>query len=77
MERFLQLRQRLSKKLDKQLRRRDESLKKGCEQSVIAEHNEMIDGLNANVEYVQEQIMECQANIMEVMEGKVREKKLK
>ena len=72
MERFLHHRHRLSKKLDKQLKRRDEALKQGAEQAVIAEHNELIDGLNANVDYVQEQIQECQANIVEVMEGKVR-----
>ncbi|XP_022094071.1 kinesin-like protein KIF21A isoform X3 [Acanthaster planci] len=70
MERYLHHRQRLSKKREKTFHRRDEAIRAGKDAVIIAELNDQIDGLNANIEYVQEQITECQANIMEVMEGK-------
>ncbi|XP_038053366.1 kinesin-like protein KIF21A [Patiria miniata] len=70
MERYLHHRQRLSKKREKTFRRRDEAIRAGKDAATITELNDQIEGMNANIEYVQEQITECQANIMEVMEGK-------
>lgn len=69
MERFIHHRHKLSKKVEKYLSKRDEALKGGKEENV-KELDELIDGSNANIEYVQEQIVECQSGIMEVMEGK-------
>ncbi|XP_071509041.1 kinesin-like protein KIF21A [Diadema antillarum] len=71
MERFIHHRHKLSKKVEKYLTKRDQAVKGGGKDlSAIKELDEQIDGLNANIEYVQEQITECQSGIMEVMEGK-------
>ncbi|XP_030849432.1 kinesin-like protein KIF21A isoform X11 [Strongylocentrotus purpuratus] len=71
MERFIHHRHKLSKKVEKYLTKRDEALKAGNKDpSVQKDLDEQIDGLNDNMEYVQEQITECQSGIMEVMEGK-------
>ncbi|XP_041467223.1 kinesin-like protein KIF21A [Lytechinus variegatus] len=71
MERFIHHRHKLSKKVEKYLTKRDEALKTGSnDPSILKDLDEQIDGLNDNIEYVQEQITECQSGIMEVMEGK-------
>ena len=70
MERFIHHRHKLSKKVEKYLTRREAALQ-AADSALVKEMDEQIDGLNANIEYVQEQITECQSGIMEVMEGKV------
>lgn len=73
MERFMHHRNRLGRQLEKAMVERENAMREGATEDILEELKSQIVGVQANIEYVQDQITECQNSIMEVMEGKVRE----
>ncbi|KAJ8050015.1 Kinesin-like protein KIF21A [Holothuria leucospilota] len=73
MERFMHHRNRLGRQLEKAMMERENAMREGATEDILEELKSQIVGLQANIEYVQDQITECQNSIMEVMEGKVIE----
>ncbi|XP_071956481.1 kinesin-like protein KIF21A isoform X3 [Antedon mediterranea] len=70
MERFLRHRQKLDKKLEKYSKKRDDAVKEGKDAKEVKDLTDQIGTVQANTDYVQEQISECQCNIMEMMENR-------
>ncbi|XP_033100030.1 kinesin-like protein KIF21A isoform X2 [Anneissia japonica] len=70
MERFLRHRQKLDKKLDKYTTKRDDAVRDGKDPKEVQDLTDQIGTVQANIDYVQEQISECQSNIMEMMENR-------
>ncbi|XP_046388282.1 kinesin-like protein KIF21A isoform X3 [Ischnura elegans] len=67
MERLLQRRDHLGHSLEHALRKHNQAvMSHNTEESVLADLEEQIEGLRANIDYVQESIKECQTNIMQM-----------
>ncbi|XP_041367345.1 kinesin-like protein KIF21A isoform X2 [Gigantopelta aegis] len=73
MEIWLKQREKLGKKLEKYMKKRDSYVanKKGPEE--IRQLNDIIEAINNQVDYTQENIAECQTNIMQMEEAKDEE----
>uniref|UniRef100_V9K7W8 Kinesin-like protein KIF21A n=1 Tax=Callorhinchus milii TaxID=7868 RepID=V9K7W8_CALMI len=71
MNRLLKQREELTKRLDKVTRRR-EKFQQECADGDKAIHNinEEIESLSANIDYINDSISDCQANIMQMEEAK-------
>ena len=61
----------LGRSLAETLRIRDRALTRGKEESYIRELDDQLESLRANIDYVQENIAECQRNIVQIEEAKV------
>ncbi|KAK3103464.1 hypothetical protein FSP39_019440 [Pinctada imbricata] len=70
MDIWLKQREKLCKKLDKYCRKRDIAIRDRKDDSVIKDLNDIIEGLKTQVQYAQENIAECQVNIMQMEETK-------
>lgn len=66
-------RDELSRSLSETLRIRDRALMRNKEESYIRELDDQLESLKANIDYVQENIAECQRNIVQIEETKVNE----
>lgn len=64
-------RDELGRSLSETLRIRDRALMRGKEESYIRELDDQLESLKANIDYVQENIAECQRNIVQIEETKV------
>ncbi|XP_029378335.1 kinesin-like protein KIF21A isoform X3 [Echeneis naucrates] len=68
MNRLLKQREELTKRKEKVIRRRDRLLREGPE--AVPPLNEEVDALTANIDYINDSIADCQANIMQMEETK-------
>lgn len=64
-------RDELSRSLAETVRIRERALARGKEESYIRELDDQLESLKANIDYVQENIAECQRNIVQIEETKV------
>uniref|UniRef100_A0A8C2ZVE1 Kinesin family member 21A n=1 Tax=Cyclopterus lumpus TaxID=8103 RepID=A0A8C2ZVE1_CYCLU len=72
MNRLLKQREELTKRKEKVIRKRDRLFREGPEAEKAAiPHNEEVDALTANIDYINDGIADCQANIMQMEETKV------
>ena len=62
----------LGRSLAETMRIRDRALMRNKEETYIRELDDQLESLKANVDYVQENIAECQRNIVQIEETKVR-----
>nr|XP_002732855.2 PREDICTED: kinesin-like protein KIF21A-like [Saccoglossus kowalevskii] len=69
MERFMHHRKLLCKDRDK-LRRKFKTAQSMGQDNLARDYREQIDSISANIDYVQENIQECQANLVEMTETK-------
>ncbi|KAK6191402.1 hypothetical protein SNE40_003100 [Patella caerulea] len=69
MENWLKQREKIGKKLEKYIQKR-ESMGDNVEFSEKKDLDDVIDNLKCQVEYIQDNINDCQANIMQVEESK-------
>ncbi|XP_077987071.1 kinesin-like protein KIF21A [Glandiceps talaboti] len=69
MDRFMQNRKMLCKDRNKLVRKRNVAESMGQE-NLMRDLNEQVDSISANIDYVQESIQECQANLVEITETK-------
>lgn len=68
-----QQREELTKRKEKVLRKRDRLLREGPEaEKTVLPLNEEVEALTANIDYINDSIADCQANIMQMEETKVR-----
>ena len=65
-------RDELGRSLSETLRIRDRALMRNKEESYIRELDDQLESLKANIDYVQENIAECQRNIVQIEETKVK-----
>ncbi|KAM9502297.1 kinesin-like protein KIF21A isoform 8-T8 [Salvelinus alpinus] len=71
MNRLLKQREELTKRREKVTRKRDRLAGEGSEEEkVVFALNEEVDTLMANIDYVNDSIADCQANIMQMEEAK-------
>ncbi|XP_055795512.1 kinesin-like protein KIF21B isoform X7 [Salvelinus fontinalis] len=71
MNRLLKQREELTKRREKVTRKRDRLAGEGSEEEkVVFPLNEEVDTLMANIDYVNDSIADCQANIMQMEEAK-------
>uniref|UniRef100_A0A667ZDU6 Kinesin family member 21A n=1 Tax=Myripristis murdjan TaxID=586833 RepID=A0A667ZDU6_9TELE len=71
MNRLLKQREELTKRKEKVIRKRDRLAKEGPEaEKALLPLNEEIDALTANIDYINDSIADCQANIMQMEEAK-------
>ncbi|XP_077499875.1 kinesin-like protein 31E isoform X2 [Amblyomma americanum] len=70
MERSLMEREKLTRYLEKTVRKRDRALRAGKDQRDIRDLEDLIENMRANLDYLNENIRECQANILQVEETK-------
>ncbi|XP_046635054.1 kinesin-like protein KIF21A isoform X2 [Daphnia pulicaria] len=70
LERLMGVRDELGRSLSETLRIRDRAFMRGKEESYIRELDDQLESLKANIEYVQENIAECQRNIVQIEETK-------
>ncbi|KAL7402241.1 hypothetical protein ABVT39_011821 [Epinephelus coioides] len=71
MNRLLKQREELTKRKEKVIRKRDRLVKEGPEaEKAIVPLNEEVDALTANIDYINDSIADCQANIMQMEETK-------
>uniref|UniRef100_A0A8C3A0U9 Kinesin family member 21A n=1 Tax=Cyclopterus lumpus TaxID=8103 RepID=A0A8C3A0U9_CYCLU len=71
MNRLLKQREELTKRKEKVIRKRDRLFREGPEAEKAAiPHNEEVDALTANIDYINDGIADCQANIMQMEETK-------
>uniref|UniRef100_A0A3Q2PWI6 Kinesin family member 21A n=1 Tax=Fundulus heteroclitus TaxID=8078 RepID=A0A3Q2PWI6_FUNHE len=71
MNRLLKQREELTKRKEKVIRKRDRLLKEGLEaEKTVLPLNEEVDALTANIDYINDSIADCQANIMQMEETK-------
>lgn len=69
-----QQREELTKRREKVTRKRDRLAGEGSEEEkVVFPLNEEVDTLMANIDYINDSIADCQANIMQMEEAKVRQ----
>ena len=61
----------MGRSLSETLRIRDRALMRGKEDTYIRELEDQLESLKANIDYVQENIAECQRNIVQIEEAKV------
>uniref|UniRef100_T1J740 Kinesin motor domain-containing protein n=1 Tax=Strigamia maritima TaxID=126957 RepID=T1J740_STRMM len=67
MERWLEERHSLSHDLDRCVRKRDKAiLERKVDDTTVRDFEDQIENLKANIDYIQENITECQANIMQM-----------
>lgn len=58
------------------IRKRDRLVREGSEvEKTMLPLNEEVDALTANIDYINDSIADCQANIMQMEETKVRQAK--
>lgn len=68
-----QQREELTKRKEKVIRKRDRLTREGPEaEKAVLPLNEEVDALTANIDYINDSIADCQANIMQMEETKVR-----
>ncbi|KZS05819.1 Kinesin-like protein [Daphnia magna] len=70
LERLMGNRDELGRSLAETLRIRDRAFMRGKEEGYIRELDDQLESLKANIEYVQENIAECQRNIVQIEETK-------
>uniref|UniRef100_A0A669ERW3 Kinesin family member 21A n=1 Tax=Oreochromis niloticus TaxID=8128 RepID=A0A669ERW3_ORENI len=71
MNRLLKQREELTKRKEKVLRKRDRLLREGPEaEKTVLPINEEVEALTANIDYINDSIADCQANIMQMEETK-------
>lgn len=70
LERLMANRDDLGRSLAETLRIRDRAVTRGKEESYIRELDDQLESLRANIDYVQENIAECQRNIVQIEETK-------
>uniref|UniRef100_A0A3B3YM92 Kinesin motor domain-containing protein n=1 Tax=Poecilia mexicana TaxID=48701 RepID=A0A3B3YM92_9TELE len=71
MNRLLKQREELTKRKEKVIRKRDRLLREGLEaEKTVLPLNEEVDALTANIDYINDSIADCQANIMQMEETK-------
>ncbi|CAN9498995.1 unnamed protein product [Ophioblennius macclurei] len=71
MNRLLKQREELTKRREKVVRKRDRLLREGPEdEKTLPPLNEEVDALTANIDYINDSIADCQANIMQMEETK-------
>ncbi|EFX66705.1 hypothetical protein DAPPUDRAFT_64459, partial [Daphnia pulex] len=70
LERLMGNRDELGRSLSETLRIRDRAFMRGKEEGYIRELDDQLESLKANIEYVQENIAECQRNIVQIEETK-------
>ncbi|XP_078023766.1 kinesin-like protein KIF21A isoform X7 [Epinephelus lanceolatus] len=71
MNRLLKQREELTKRKEKVIRKRDRLVKEGPEaEKAMLPLNEEVDALTANIDYINDSIADCQANIMQMEETK-------
>ncbi|XP_045892202.1 kinesin-like protein KIF21A isoform X3 [Micropterus dolomieu] len=71
MNRLLKQREELTKRKEKVIRKRDRVLREGLEaEKAVLPLNEEVDALTANIDYINDSIADCQANIMQMEETK-------
>lgn len=70
---ILQQREDLTKRREKLNRRRDKFVQDCVDDKTIHSINEETESLCANIDYVNDSISECQANIMQMEEAKARQ----
>lgn len=67
-----QQREELTKRKEKVVRKRDRLLREGPEaEKAVLPLNEEVEALTANIDYINDSIADCQANIMQMEETKV------
>ncbi|XP_069570579.1 kinesin-like protein KIF21A isoform X2 [Brachyistius frenatus] len=71
MNRLLKQREELTKRKEKVIRKRDRLVREGPEaEKTVLPLNEEVDALTANIDYINDNIADCQANIMQMEETK-------
>ncbi|TMS05393.1 hypothetical protein E3U43_004643 [Larimichthys crocea] len=71
MNRLLKQREELTKRKEKVIRKRDRLVREGPEaEKAMLPLNEEVDALTANIDYINDSIADCQANIMQMEETK-------
>ncbi|XP_078139151.1 kinesin-like protein KIF21A [Centroberyx gerrardi] len=71
MNRLLKQREELTKRKEKVIRKRDRLAREGPEaEKAVLPLNEEVDALTANIDYINDSIADCQANIMQMEEAK-------
>ncbi|XP_076590246.1 kinesin-like protein KIF21A isoform X4 [Chaetodon auriga] len=71
MNRLLKQREELTKRKEKVIRKRDRLVREGPDaEKAVLPLNEEVDALTANIDYINDSIAECQANIMQMEETK-------
>ncbi|KAK1887147.1 Kinesin-like protein KIF21A [Dissostichus eleginoides] len=71
MNRLLKQREELTKRKEKVIRKRERLSKEGPEvEKAVLPINEEVDALTANIDYINDSIADCQANIMQMEEAK-------
>ncbi|MCJ8743244.1 hypothetical protein PDJAM_G00091720 [Pangasius djambal] len=71
MNRLLKQREELTKRKEKVLKKRDKTVAEGTDTDrTIQSLNEEMESLTANIDYINDSIAECQANIMQMEEAK-------
>lgn len=69
---MFQQREELTKRKEKVLKKRDKALAEGTDTDrTIQSLNEEMESLSANIDYINDSIADCQANIMQMEEAKV------
>ncbi|CAN8004695.1 unnamed protein product [Ixodes hexagonus] len=70
MERWLMEREKLTRHLEKLVRKRDRARLAGKDERYVYDLEEQVEGVHANLQYVNLEIRECQANILQLEEPK-------
>uniref|UniRef100_A0A7N6BHS4 Kinesin motor domain-containing protein n=1 Tax=Anabas testudineus TaxID=64144 RepID=A0A7N6BHS4_ANATE len=71
MNRLLKQREELTKRKEKVIRKRDRLVREGPDaEKAMLPLNEEVDALTANIDYINDSIADCQANIMQMEETK-------
>ncbi|KAI4825918.1 hypothetical protein KUCAC02_021578 [Chaenocephalus aceratus] len=71
MNRLLKQREELTKRKEKVIRKRERLSREGPEvEKAVLPINEEVDALTANIDYINDSIADCQANIMQMEEAK-------
>lgn len=70
---LIQQREELTKRREKVARKRDKMTTEGADTDrTIQSLNEEMESLTANIDYINDSIADCQANIMQMEEAKVQ-----
>jgi kinesin family member 21 len=72
MERYIEQREKIGRKLNRLQKRYEKVLNQNDEDSKGEDLKEQLDIMKSNVDYIQDQISECQANIIELDDSKVK-----
>lgn len=69
---MVQQREELTKRKEKVLKKRDKTVAEGTDTDrTVQSLNEEMESLTANIDYINDSIADCQANIMQMEEAKV------